>query len=239
MRDALGPPGYAGIRPQESAIEKVNGIALKMKEAGIYNENIGLVLDARAGGFNIDSAKDTFGKLPKDSPIKVFVIVDSDDEKTFDSIQKFGAIPISVVKDEAADRLLNKIERALKDNGVASNANASIAIPELQSELAIAHYETTQSPNNMFNFAIAGEDILQSKTQSLHELALLDLLARLASQNQPSVMAIGCRDSLFETLSSLQERIQTVLKLIRIKAEDIEEKITTFISALGSLTKSL
>ena len=211
-----------------SAEQKFSRIALILKDAGVYAGNLGVVFDARDGMFDAESMMQKLNVLPGDSPIKVFFIVGSEE------IDTRGAIKIVVTDDK---ELTNILSSELEKYEIDHNYNASIAIIESRIEIAVSNLTKAE---DKFNFLIAGENEEVLKVRAnMPALNMLNLMVKLASQNQATVMTIDCAKDTNEALSKLKEKLGHLLRFIPITAQEIWRYISEFITTVQATARAL
>ncbi|MBL7157101.1 MAG: hypothetical protein ISS92_02935, partial [Candidatus Omnitrophica bacterium] len=198
------------------------------KDAGVYAGNLGVVFDARDGMFDAESMMQKLNVLPGDSPIKVFFIVGSEE------IDTRGAIKIVVTDDK---ELTNILSSELEKYEIDHNYNASIAIIESRIEIAVSNLTKAE---DKFNFLIAGENEEVLKVRAnMPALNMLNLMVKLASQNQATVMTIDCAKDTNEALSKLKEKLGHLLRFIPITAQEIWRYISEFITTVQATARAL
>ena len=85
---------------------------------------------------------------------------------------------------------------------------------------------------NSLNILMANREALKDETGALPYLNVLNLLGRIATANQVSVMTVGCSE---KTLNGLQNILHGVMRLIIIRAARISEEIRDFITTFNEV----
>jgi hypothetical protein len=125
----------------------------------------------------------------------------------------------------------------LENKGIKAS-HASIGLNEKNAQAAIAHIDA--NGDKAFNLLIANLERAEDQDKaSLPALNVINILAKLATQKELSVMAVGCGDETVGRLTGLVQRLKNILRLIIIAREDIGRRVREFIISFTETSRSL
>jgi hypothetical protein len=235
---ASAPAGTAAV----SEFKLFNDLALLMKQAGIYKDNIGVVIDARGASYDAAALKklreaiSAYGTLP----VKYGIIVDSSrlGEEAVMELGKIGSVAVitlEVGKGSDADQII----KAMGEKSVTGASNIAVAtFSGDNARFLEEHYSATpgeDAKSKRLNAFVADKSIIQTKEGVVGEPdkvaagALLTLLVGLASQNETAVVLVGC---------NLSIKDKSGFRLVRLTALEIGRIVKEFLIALRSTAKS-
>jgi hypothetical protein len=103
-------------------------------------------------------------------------------------------------------------------------------------DMVKAHVQNNlETKENIANFLFADAEEIGNNQKNIPATNLLNILARLAQKNRPTVMAVGCEDveSIQTMKSELDRMLGGLLNMIVIKAQDFARTVTDLVNALA------
>jgi hypothetical protein len=223
----------------------MESVARLLKEAGVFRENLAVVVDTRNGAYNYnevtDAIRDSFPS--EDSPIKYYVVVDESARIT----QKPGVNVVVVAKGEDVVSAV----RGSVDNQIPS-ANIAYALTERASGQDVRsmdkHFQTGSravNVNMMSNFLISNGQAAKTGGKMAAPVAsmltFIRAMEKLASGDSPTIATTnGCSSHTVSTVKSINGRLSAVGIFLRIiQRIDIQKVVKEFLTALRTTSISL
>jgi len=211
-----------------SSLSVAENIARLLRTAGVYTSDLGVVIDCRAGGYDYKAVTAAIKTATtKDSPIKYFILVD---ESVADRAE--GVITVTA----------GELDQAMKAAKVESQ-NTAYAVMEDKAgmEMMKNHYRQTGDKEKKSSFLVSGKDSVKGKDGEIPSATLMVELIRLAdrvaSQDSPTAVAIGCAKSTIKELETVRTMLGGFLRII--KKLNIGEVISGFLSAMRATSVSV
>ncbi len=116
-----------------------------------------------------------------------------------------------------------------------SKANTRMVVKHVKSH---AEVNTT---NNISNFMFADGAELGESQENIPTMNLINVLTRLSQKSKPTVMAVGCEESvdLENMYDEMRETLSGLLNFIRIRAENFAKSVGEFINAITQIAQSV
>jgi len=223
-----------------SSLQIADAIARVLKEAGVYEGNLAVVIDARSGSYDFAAVEEAMSKVAsKDSPVRYFIITDTgmksaNSEVHIINIEKGAGANVMDAVRGAIDSVSGQYKVKI------DNWNIAYAFPEEHIGLVEEHYRTVSDASDirtMSNFLVTGKGAFknpQEHTEVPGATVMMELAARLASQDQPTAMAVRCAG---DTVKKLQGLLGGILRVI--EKLNIGEIFQDFIRSMKSAAKSV
>ncbi|MDP3791359.1 MAG: hypothetical protein Q8R38_04900 [Candidatus Omnitrophota bacterium] len=241
LRADLAAMGPSGTSMSSYAI--LDKLTRLLKEAGVFQGKLAVVVDARRGAYSYREVADAIESTASaDSPINYFVIVQ---ESAKDIITKAN-VNIIRIPDGEPD-IVGKARASIDQ--LVPNSHIAYALMESDIGSVTSHYRTFASApekeiNNMSNFLIADKKsaALEGNSRNVAAAALMveliRFIQRLAAQDKPT--AVATEDCSAETVRTLNQIKNTLGGWLRVITKiNIGKIINEFLSALNATAKSL
>jgi hypothetical protein len=214
-------------------VEKVETVALLLKRVGLLKTDIGIVIDARKGAFDLEMVVGVVNGVNGRGtglPARPFVLVDS--QGTYSELIIMGVPAGAIILVEGGRNVTEVVKAHLERYSI------DIAPPQMSFTLA-AEARNTKSMRECYadfapkrdlcNFIIADSgNFINNQPSNILCANVMLIMMRLANTEKPPVMAIG--EEGIERVKDLED-LSPELNIVRIKSEKIEETIKSFISA--------
>ena len=232
-------------REETPSFNDLYQLARELREAGYYEDKLGIVFDSRSEIFSADKMREVMPAFGEDSPVIAFFIVAGETDK---ARLPRGAIPIAVGEGES---VITAVERALAANGIKEEDHhkVSIALTENDMNAIEAHYSALDQDKAMtaeakeearFNFLVAKDvKAVRDSQKNLPALNLANLMVKMTLQDKTTVMALGFEEGELDKFSGIKNILGNLLKLIPIGPLEIARYIHEFIISTRETARSL
>ena len=223
-----------------SSLQIADAIARVLKQAGVYDGNLAVVVDCRSGAYDFGEVEAAMRNVATtDSPVRYFIIAEEG---------RTSANPdVNVVNVPAGAEagMMTAVRKAIdgvagKYNVKIDNWNVAYAFPEAEMGVVADHYRSAMDMTDiktMSNFLVTGKKAF--KTAAEHAgvpgaTIMMELAARLASQDRPTALTVQCSR---QTVGTLQSLLGGILRVIQ--RMNIGEIFTDFMRAMKEAARSL
>lgn len=221
-----------------SARAIVERLALLLQQAGIHSGSIGVLIDARSGGYNegiINSIITDIKKNPNSTTtVKYAFIVDKETPQSIqnmlDELDKKSGTVVLMKKGQDIGDALTEAQFGVRIGWT------SIATPK--AEDLIKYYEglKNKDADSRINSLITPQKMGEDECPKIPAAALLTILIKLASQGQTTVMAVGCSQA---TVRDLQNALKTGFRFFNLARLEIDKLVGKFLTALHATSVAL
>jgi hypothetical protein len=227
---------YGEVGKAAVADESVfHGLARALRETGVLASDCAAVVDLRSEEFNTKGMREAINRIASagQSPLKIYAIAD----KSSAGLDELKNVAIIYAEGRIGEDLFAHVRGELENKGIKAS-HASIGLNEKNAQAAIAHIDA--NGDKAFNLLIANLERAEDQDKaSLPALNVINILAKLATQKELSVMAVGCGDETVGRLTGLVQRLKNILRLIIIAREDIGRRVREFIISFTETSRSL
>jgi len=224
----------------DSPLVAVNSLAKLTPEA--YDTRLGVVIDARKGSYDVKGMIAEIKKVAASgsSPVKYMIIAETGSAIQRDIEEAAASYPGMIcVAVSKGDDVLQKVSDIAKSNGITNNSASSIALTENNIAVIEGHYianSDISKSQDRFNFLVSPA----SSDGNIPAATLLNLLIKLASKDQTSVMLVGCAPDTESIFRRMQENVlKGALMLVRIAKLEIEKIVRDYLASAKASAQSL
>ncbi|MFH1847691.1 MAG: hypothetical protein ABH825_00560 [Candidatus Omnitrophota bacterium] len=253
------------IREKATSMDIMKELAKLFKQAGVLHGKLVNFTDVRGGAFKAKEIdpKNNFKNFGPESPIRLFMLVDDTTEHLVDpSVKKYAIHERDVaVRDENRNIVLDKegrpqisidllfakaqeIAEKEGDKGILDPSQASYAFAADKGGSIVdtisANAEGKDSGQRS-SFLLADPKKIGSEGAAgqMAPAAISITLARLSQKKQATTVVAGCEGEEWDNFTEKLDKLKDLFNVIRIKAENIGERIKEFVDSIARTAVAL
>jgi hypothetical protein len=234
--DGWLPGAMASSRGRDAPdLKTVNGLAVILKMAGVFTEEHGVVVDTRRGAFDYASVVGAISGIDvRNSPVKYYVVVEPDQD--LGDTEKIKGI--NIVRAPSGASVALSVRQYIDTTGV-KMPDYNIAYAVTDSLMSVAnidqHYKenAAKGAKALSNFLVANKGAIEKDSSVPAATLIVELTAKLASQNRPTVFAVGCQQT---TIARLKGMLNGILRLIQ--KLNLNAIMSEFVSTMRAVSVS-